>query len=112
MKAYKCEKPCMFGNTHYSPGDRIPVEAVVNSRERTLVSIGLITIFDDGTDATTKPEPQPNVEPKAITPAVPAMQTAKEPQPANTSKGNDQQKAAAKAAAKAAGSTTGKKAKA
>lgn len=43
MEGYICNKACNFGGVAYNAGDTIPFEAVLPSRERTLINQGYIT---------------------------------------------------------------------
>ncbi len=43
MNGYICTKACTFGGVAYSVGDAIPFEAVLPSRERTLIKQGFIS---------------------------------------------------------------------
>lgn len=43
MNGYICTKSCNFGGVAYNAGDTIPFEAVLPTRERTLINQGYIT---------------------------------------------------------------------
>ncbi len=43
MEGYICSKACNFGGVAYNAGDTIPFDAVLPSRERTLINQGYIT---------------------------------------------------------------------
>jgi hypothetical protein len=56
MSSYICIKPCTFVGVTYNKGDAIPSKAVLRSRERVLISQGIIAKANSCEGTSTSPE--------------------------------------------------------